>query len=146
MSYYVTSKRFIMFVNNVSEKMRYTKHILHNGIRFRRWTRKRYATFCSLGKVISIGHLRCGIAEQSLLKQYIFDNTLFIDSRLDDDLADTEYDSILNIESTLNLNINTHSTNISGKISIFCPDTLLYLPISRSEYSPLRKGLYSLLA
>ncbi|MGL4781658.1 MAG: hypothetical protein ACRCXN_12645 [Bacteroidales bacterium] len=128
--------------------MRSKKHILHSSIRFRRWTRKRYATFCSLGKVISIGHLRCGIAEQSLLKQYIFDNILFIDTNLDYDIEDKEHDSLLCTDSTLNLNKNLHTTNtdISGKISMSFPDILLYLPIHRSEYNPLNKGLYSLLA
>ncbi|MGL5785425.1 MAG: hypothetical protein ACRCX4_01195 [Bacteroidales bacterium] len=37
-------------------------------IRFRRWSRKQYAVFCSLGKQISIGCLRRGIADQALRK------------------------------------------------------------------------------
>lgn len=35
---------------------------------FRRWTRKAYAVFSSLGKQIIIGHLASGISEASLCK------------------------------------------------------------------------------
>lgn len=38
-------------------------------IRFRRWSRKRYAAFCSVGRVVTIGCLDKGIAEASLRKQ-----------------------------------------------------------------------------
>ncbi len=37
-------------------------------IRFRRWCRKGYAIFCSLGKTVAIGNLRKGIVEASLKK------------------------------------------------------------------------------
>lgn len=38
-------------------------------IRFRRWCRKAYAMFCSLGKCVTIGNLKKGIADVSLGKQ-----------------------------------------------------------------------------
>lgn len=38
-------------------------------IRFRRWSRKRCAVFCSLGRVVSIGCVKKGIVEASLRKQ-----------------------------------------------------------------------------
>lgn len=38
-------------------------------IRFRYWIRKAYAMFCSLGKCVTIGNLRKGIADISLGKQ-----------------------------------------------------------------------------
>lgn len=38
-------------------------------IRFRRWSRKAYASFCSLGKCVTIGCLSKGIADASLGKQ-----------------------------------------------------------------------------
>lgn len=38
-------------------------------IRFRRWSRKGYAMFCSLGKCVTIGNLKKGIADASLNKQ-----------------------------------------------------------------------------
>ena len=38
-------------------------------IRFRRWCRKGYDIFCSLGKTVAIGNLRKGIVEASLKKQ-----------------------------------------------------------------------------
>lgn len=36
--------------------------------RFRRWCRKAYAMFCSLGKCVTIGNLKKGIADVSLEK------------------------------------------------------------------------------
>lgn len=38
-------------------------------LRFRRWSRARYAAFCSIGRVVTIGNLRKGIVEASLNKQ-----------------------------------------------------------------------------
>lgn len=38
-------------------------------LRFRRWSRKAYAVFCSLGKCVTIGTLKKGIADVSLGKQ-----------------------------------------------------------------------------
>ena len=38
-------------------------------IRFRRWSRKGYAIFCSLGKSVVIGYLKKGIVEIALKKQ-----------------------------------------------------------------------------
>jgi hypothetical protein len=42
--------------------------LYQNSIVFRRWTRKAYAVFSSLGKQITIGHLTSGISEASLCK------------------------------------------------------------------------------
>lgn len=39
------------------------------GIHFRCWSRKAYAMFCSLGKYVTIGALKKGIADVSLQKQ-----------------------------------------------------------------------------
>lgn len=38
-------------------------------IRFRRWSRKRYAIFSSLGRCVTIGSLKKGLADASLKKQ-----------------------------------------------------------------------------
>lgn len=38
-------------------------------IRFRRWSRKAYAAFASLGKYVTIGSLRKSVADRSLSKQ-----------------------------------------------------------------------------
>ncbi|MGN0036284.1 MAG: hypothetical protein ACI36X_03580 [Bacteroidaceae bacterium] len=38
-------------------------------LRFRRWSRKGYAAFCSMGRVVSIGRLKKSIADASLGKQ-----------------------------------------------------------------------------
>ncbi|MDR0430327.1 MAG: hypothetical protein LBH58_07610 [Tannerellaceae bacterium] len=45
------------------------KTIPHNSIRFRRWTRKGYAMFSSLGRCVTIGTLGCKVADASLKKQ-----------------------------------------------------------------------------
>lgn len=42
--------------------------LFQTSIVFRRWTRKAYAVFSSLGKQITIGHLTSGISEASLCK------------------------------------------------------------------------------
>lgn len=39
-------------------------------VRFRRWTRKAYAAFASLGKVISIGHLKLDMSKSTLLRRF----------------------------------------------------------------------------
>lgn len=48
--------------------MRKTFYI-RQAIRFRRWSRKRCASFCSLGRVVTIGSVKKGIVEASLGKQ-----------------------------------------------------------------------------
>lgn len=48
--------------------MRHKATSTNTVIRFRRWSRKSYAIFSGLGKQISIGRLRCGIADQALRK------------------------------------------------------------------------------
>ncbi|MEG1544070.1 MAG: hypothetical protein RR382_06045 [Tannerellaceae bacterium] len=40
-------------------------------LRFRRWSRKGYAAFCSLQRTVTIGCLRIGICEQSLSKNCV---------------------------------------------------------------------------
>lgn len=37
-------------------------------LRFRRWSRRNYAAFVSLGREVLIGHLRCDVADCSMLK------------------------------------------------------------------------------
>lgn len=48
--------------------MEKSTHIKHT-IRFRRWSRKAYATFASIGRCVTIGFLRKSIADSSLGKQ-----------------------------------------------------------------------------
>jgi hypothetical protein len=43
-------------------------YILHKTRWFRQWSRKAYAIFLSIGKVVHIGHLKAIIAVKSLLK------------------------------------------------------------------------------
>lgn len=51
--------------SNMDKRVRYNRVCL----RFRRWCRKAYAAFCSLGKCVTIGCLSKSIADASLRKQ-----------------------------------------------------------------------------
>lgn len=52
-------------------------------IRFRRWSRKGYAIFVGLNKVINIGRVSSAIAEKSLLKSGVFpDSNYFIQNKI----------------------------------------------------------------
>lgn len=44
-------------------------HLDKHVIRFRRWSRKQYAVFCSLGKCVTIGNLKKAVADVSLGNQ-----------------------------------------------------------------------------
>lgn len=64
-------------------------------IRFRRWSRSRYAAFCSLGRCVNIGTLSKSVTEASLRKQnspslYITDKefSLYSESENEVDKAD----------------------------------------------------------
>ena len=48
--------------------MKYTTPVRHT-LRFRRWSRKAYAAFVSIGRCVSIGCLRKSVADSSLSKQ-----------------------------------------------------------------------------
>ena len=48
--------------------MNKARPILH-GLRFRRWSRKQYAAFASMGRHVTIGHVCNSIADRSLKKQ-----------------------------------------------------------------------------
>lgn len=49
--------------------MKSYSYIQTGKVRFRRWTRKKYAAFASLGKQISIGAVRIEVSNQATLKQ-----------------------------------------------------------------------------
>ncbi|MEG2574092.1 MAG: hypothetical protein RSA44_05450 [Bacteroides sp.] len=49
--------------------MKFVHLYSHRIIRFRRWSGKAYAAFCSIGRQVTIGQLTKGIAEASLNKQ-----------------------------------------------------------------------------
>lgn len=48
--------------------MRFPATYASRALRFKRWSRKSYAVFCSLGKLVSIVHLPSYIADASLAK------------------------------------------------------------------------------
>ena len=51
----------------------------NRSVRFRRWSRKAYAVFASLGKAISIGNLRIEMAGQTLLRGFESITKIFAD-------------------------------------------------------------------
>lgn len=61
-------------------------------IRFRRWSRKGYAMFCSLGKCVTIGNLKKGIADMSLGKQANVCTSFSVCLPLQEDNADDQWD------------------------------------------------------
>ncbi|HIX27866.1 MAG TPA: hypothetical protein H9859_09605 [Candidatus Barnesiella excrementigallinarum] len=52
--------------------MRFAVPILPRSLRFRRWNRHSYSTFCSIGKCVNIGNVRKEIADKSLKKGRTF--------------------------------------------------------------------------
>ncbi|MEA4976412.1 MAG: hypothetical protein VB046_11820 [Paludibacter sp.] len=67
-------------------------------VRFRRWTRKAYAVFASLGKTISIGNLRVAMAGQTLFRGFERLDRIFteqpdeaFDSEQDPELLSTDF-------------------------------------------------------
>ena len=92
-------------------------------LRFRRWSRAKYAVFCSLASVISIGCLSVSIADKSLQKAVgvscdIFNKTSF-DSEIDaSETNDTE--AILLQLKELNL------SEISFDSAAACSQTLYF--------------------
>lgn len=66
-------------------------------LRFRRWSRNAWSVFISLGRVVTIGSLRTGIADQSQVKQHLLTEQLST-CRFDELLQDED----LNAEIRLN--------------------------------------------
>lgn len=103
--------------------MRHKQTNIKSVIRFRRWSRKSYAIFIGLGKQISIGRLRCGIANQALRKnELIFGRALSHDSK-----ADTNKDEL-----------QISSPDPSAVLNVLCDilllKSLLFVNSSKSVY------------
>lgn len=64
---------------------------INKAVRFRRWTRKTYAVFASLGKTISIGNLKIGMAGQTLFRGFERLDRVFTEQS-GDDVSDSEYE------------------------------------------------------
>ena len=65
-------------------------------IRFRRWSRKRYAMFCSLGKCVTIGTLKKGVTDVSLGKQANICTSGSVCLPVEEDRAEDEAEEALN--------------------------------------------------
>jgi len=115
--------------------MNQQKSILPRIFVFSKWSRKKYAIFSSLGKLIKIGVLKADICQKALLKGLV-DLAYFanIKGDLDEDEKDLnikDHDSLQFILTSLGLSIfqtfNLTSITIPKKVSPFI--TILY-----SEY------------
>lgn len=51
--------------------MNYSRSSISLSLRFRRWSRKAWAVFASVGREVTIGTLRDGIARQSMIKSHV---------------------------------------------------------------------------
>lgn len=75
-------------------------------IRFRRWSRARYAVFCSLGVVVTIGSLGVSIADKSVQKSTRANTLSFISlakEGVDNDSADLENEFAFQFAEAINL-------------------------------------------
>jgi hypothetical protein len=93
-------------------------------IRFRRWSRKNYAVFAGLNKVISIGRVGAGICDQAILKTnllsasdaYSVENTCFTEEE------EEEKESFL-----FDLLFNTNTLNIATDAPVGCREYYLLI-------------------
>jgi len=75
-------------------------------IRFRRWSRARYAVFCSLGTVVTIGCLAVSIADKSVQKSANVNTlsvSLSVNEFVDNESVDLENDGEFLLTETINL-------------------------------------------
>jgi len=92
-------------------------------VRFRRWTRKTYAVFASLGKIISIGNLKIEMAGQTLFCGFERFNRNFTEQP--DDEADSEYNpesfstDILLTAEIISIPVSQY-TEAADLIPVFC--------------------------
>jgi hypothetical protein len=82
------------------------KYRLHkaNAIRFRRWSRKAYAVFASLGKSITIGSLSVHMAGDTLFRKVQLIKSIIITGEQEKELSPEEEPALLLTESTLIVN------------------------------------------
>lgn len=64
--------------------MKKKKLHIRTAFRFRKWCRKAYAVFRSIGQYVTIGNLTCDLSEQTLKKQAAFPFFNFADVPEDD--------------------------------------------------------------
>ena len=75
-------------------------------IRFRRWSRARYAVFCSLGTVVTIGCLSVSIADKSVQKSTKANTLSFVSSTkecTDNESVDLENEFAFQLTEAINL-------------------------------------------
>lgn len=96
-------------------------------LRFRRWSRKSYATFSTIGRFVTIGHVK-GIVADSLLKKQKrtlppFDNFFFFsENEYEDSGGPPETEAPLLLQTPLFYNIKIPATGYSTEL----PSKLLF--------------------
>ena len=98
-------------------------------IRFRRWSRKSYAVFSGLNKVISIGRVSAGICDQAVLKT----NSLsFADAALSENILFLEEKESEDETVFLDLQLKSNTLHISTDIPVGC-QIILFIHLKLEE-------------
>lgn len=89
-----------------------------SSIRFRRWTRAKYAIFCSLSATVTIGKLAVSIADKSLQKAVKVSLNSFLNTSSDE--SPDEKEEKAEIEAFLILNREQILTNSILDCAVAC--------------------------
>jgi len=73
----------------------------NTSVRFRRWTRKAYAVFASLGKIVSIGNLKIEMAGHTLFRKVVNINPISVDTLLDNEPDPGDFLPVLSVEDLI---------------------------------------------
>ena len=112
--------------------MKKNKQIQNNVVIFSQWSRKSYAVFATLKRVISIAHLSIDLCHSALLKGIFAVLFVKLSSFDDDEVIELELNEIIenpiHIAATLPVVCSSNSTYPQNKINnyilrkpIFCP-------------------------
>lgn len=91
---------FLLHLSPLTDQMEKSLSHKHLGLRFRRWSRKRYAAFCSMGRYVMIGHLKNNIADASLSRittSGVFKSFGFDENRDENQFRDTGQQASLSL-------------------------------------------------
>jgi len=98
-------------------------------IRFRRWSRAKYAIFCSLSTAVTIGKLTVSIADKSLQKAINVCLNAFFASNFDESPEDK--DEKLELEASLILSRDIILTKTITDCAVACDHISLYSILSK---------------
>lgn len=114
-------------------------------IRFRRWSRKAYAVFCSVGRCVTIGCLSKAVADSSLSKQKGENLSTVAESYQDKETIDEENDHLPDV-SLLLLQLIQPQTILNKSCgvaeSVDCAASAYFYSIRPNEYPAYSFGLF----